>query len=294
MTPREPHVAGAFYPGSAGKCRDLIEQCMEGLGAGEASGARVVAGIVPHAGWIFSGPTAARTFDAVRRGGGVDTFLLLGAVHVWGVEAPSLYASGAWRTPLGDASIDDELAEALLARLAGELVEAPEAHQMEHSLEVQVPFVQHLFPEARIVPLMIPPEATAGKLGRKLARAVREVGGGKRIVALGSTDLTHYGPNYRFMPEGLGARALEWTKSKNDRRILELALEMKEDAIVAEAVGHMNACGPGAMAAACGFAHELGACAGRLLGHTTSFDVMPERQPSSFVGYASIAYDLAG
>ncbi|MBI3890913.1 MAG: AmmeMemoRadiSam system protein B [Candidatus Wallbacteria bacterium] len=291
MSVRQPHVAGSFYPGTASKCEEMLVRCLSTeavLGAGEH---RVVGGVVPHAGWIFSGPTAGRVFRAVQESGGADTFILFGAVHVWGVDRPSVYARGAWRTPLGDAPIDEELAAALLDTMSGFLVDAPEAHESEHSLEVQVPFLQHLFPAARILPIMVPPMAEAARLGREVARVVEASRGAKRVVALGSSDLTHYGPNYRFMPKGLGAGSLEWVKTQNDKRILDLAIAMKEDAIVSEAMGQMNACGPGAMAAACAFASQFGASTGRLVGYTTSYDVMPERQPTSFVGYGGVVYE---
>ncbi len=291
MSSRQPHVAGAFYPGTARQCEEMLDTCVGGgpfLAPGEH---RLVAGIVPHAGWIYSGPTAGKVFGAFREAGGVDTFILFGAVHVWGVEAASLWPEGSWISPLGEAFIDESLAAGLLDDLGERLVAEPASHRQEHSIEVQLPFIQRLFPEARIVPIMVPPLADAGDFGRAVARAIAARCGRRRVAAIASTDLTHYGPNYRFMPMGIGAKALTWVKEENDRRILELALRLEEDDIVDEAEASHNACGAGAMAAATGYAHQMGAASGRLLDYTTSYDVLPERNPSSFVGYAGIVFD---
>ena len=133
---RQPYARN-FYPGD---CRTQIEQFLKGYKPPEEP-VRVVAGIVPHAGWVFSGAVAAKVFKCISLKTRPDTFILLGAVHTWRPRGNSVYSRGAWTTPLGDVKIDEEVASALIKVLAGDVIEDPEAHAGEHSLEVQVPFI---------------------------------------------------------------------------------------------------------------------------------------------------------
>ena len=149
------------------------------------------------------------------------------------------------------------------------------AHENEHSIEVQVPLIQHLFPAAKIVPIACPPSADAPEIGRLVGRAIQN--SSADAVCLGSTDLTHYGRMYGFTPKGTDAAAIRWVSEENDRRMLDLMVRMDAGAIVAEASERLNACGPGAVAATLAAAAEMGATEGRVVQYTTSFDVMREK-----------------
>ncbi|MCD6519107.1 MAG: AmmeMemoRadiSam system protein B, partial [Anaerolineae bacterium] len=272
MPNRYPIVAGMFYPADRLSCLREVEDCLREAGTPRVQGT-IYGGIVPHAGWTFSGPTAARVFAALRAQNATpETIILFGAVHSWGVHQPSMYGSGQWITPLGPLSIDEELAQALLEAQVPHLINSPRAHAEEHSLEVQLPFIKYLFPDVTILPIAVPPFQGADELGREIARVVRALG--RQAPAIGSSDLTHYGPRYGITPAGLGEPALQWAK-ENDRRILDLMVELRAAEIVPEASTRHNACGAGAIAAAIGYAKELGARQGVLLHYTTSYDVMP-------------------
>ncbi len=288
MPTRSPIVAGMFYPADEPTCRRQVRTCLEALHI-EAPAGMVYGGIVPHAGWVYSGPTAGAVFQAIAAQEPPETFILFGAVHTWGVNDACLYGRGAWRTPLGELAIDEELA-ATLAAQAG-LADRPEAHAEEHSIEVQLPFIKYLFPSARIVPIAMPPLYTAHTVGQKVAQAVRQVG--RRAVALGSTDLTHYGPRYGLAPAGAGEHALTWVHN-NDRAILDLMVAMRAEEIVSEARSHHNACGAGAVAAAIAFAAEMGATQGVLLHYTTSHEVMPMGRATDMVGYGAVVFISPG
>jgi hypothetical protein len=198
-----------------------------------------------------------------------------------------VYGSGAWLTPLGEAPIDEELAQALLAA-NGEFIDRPAAHASEHSAEVQVPFIQYLFPQARILPIMMPPDQDVVSAGKSLARTISTAD--RRVVVVGTSDLTHYGPSfYGFAPAGTGQAALEWVRD-NDQRVIDLMLELKARKIVPETTAHHNACGGGAIAATVAAARKLGAEKGFLLEYTTSYDVRPQGIPSDFVGYAAVVF----
>ncbi len=287
MSTRKPSVAGAFYPGDAQEARRQIVSFLNQIEA--ASSGRVVGGIAPHAGWMFSGLTAAHLFRVLQEQASPDTVILFGAVHRWPLHAPALYGTGAWRTPLGDVQIDEELSRALLDADEG-LTDDPHAHDEEHSIEVMVPFVQHLWPEARILPIAMPPVQRASQWGRVVARTAQALD--RQSVAVGSTDLTHYGPRYGMAPAGTGQQGLDWAK-KNDRRLLDRVVQMDAEGVLEEAELHQNACGSGAVAATIGYARELGATQGSLLHYTTSHDAYPMGRPSDLVGYGAVAFASA-
>lgn len=242
---------------------------------------------MPHAGWSYSGPTAGRVFAALSAQDPPETIVLFGAVHRWGVRGASMYGSGSWRTPLGDLSIDVELAQEVLRSGGGAILDSPDAHAGEHSIEVQLPFIAHLFPGTRILPIAVPPSPDAHKLGAQVASAARTLG--RRTLAIGTSDLTHYGPRYGLAPVGAGDQALEWVK-KNDARLLDLTVQMRAAEVVEEAREHQNACGAGAIAASIAHAAELGATRGVVLDYTTSHEVMPVGRPTDMVGYAAIVF----
>lgn len=286
MSVRFPSVAGMFYPAREKACREQVEKCLAGVPPIEQEGL-VRGGIVPHAGWSYSGPTAGRVFAALSAQDPPETIVLFGAVHRWGVRGASMYGSGSWRTPLGDLSIDVELAQEVLRSGGGAILDSPDAHAGEHSIEVQLPFIAHLFPGTRILPIAVPPSPDAHKLGAQVASAARTLG--RRTLAIGTSDLTHYGPRYGLAPVGAGDQALEWVK-KNDARLLDLTVQMRAAEVVEEAREHQNACGAGAIAASIAHAAELGATRGIVLDYTTSHDVMPVGRPTDMVGYAAIVF----
>ena len=286
MSVRMPVVAGAFYPAAPAACRREVELCLQGV-EHPLFEKQILAGVVPHAGWVYSGPTAARVFAAIASQQHPETIILFGAVHRWGVNSPSLYPEGSWRTPLGDVAIDVELGQAILDEAGGLVASNAAAHEDEHSIEVQLPLIQHLLPEVRIVPIAVPPEATALDLGAYIARAVQKLG--RRVVAIASSDLTHYGPRYGFAPAGAGQRGLDWAR-KNDSQLLLLAQNLQAEELLLTADRQRSACGAGAIAAAITFAIGLGATRGELLHYTTSYDVMPTGQPSEQVGYGAVIF----
>lgn len=245
------------------------------------------AGIVPHAGWIYSGHTAAAVYRAMSFVP-TQTYIVLGAIHVPGVRRAALYPAGSWESPLGTMPIDAEQNRLILDAADGLVEENAAAHMFEHSIEVQIPFLQYVSPQSRLVALMVPPDDNASLLGRKLAEVVAS---NPAVRVIGSTDLTHYGrDNFGFAPAGSGPRALEWVKTVNDHAMVEAVLSLQADQIVTQSRRNNNACGAGAAAAAVACAKEFGATQGKLLHYTTSFDVMPERNPSDFVGYAAIVF----
>jgi hypothetical protein len=230
-------------------------------------------------------------FSAIKHvNGGVDTFVIFGAAHRYTGAAGAVYDVGRWLTPLGEVEIDEGLAGEIVA--AGLADSNVDAHRNEHSIEVQVPFIQHLFPDAKIVPVIVPPVEAAVELGDNVGAIIDGVTD-KKIICIASTDLTHYGPRYCFSPVGTGIDALKWASEVNDREFIDLALQMEPAKMLASAMENYNACGPGAAAAAVSVAKRLGKNKGVLLGHTDSNEVMKvkfDQSSDESVGYAGMVF----
>ncbi|MCX5645275.1 MAG: AmmeMemoRadiSam system protein B [Phycisphaerae bacterium] len=290
MQIRKPMVAGQFYPDDRETCLAQIHECLPTEVPQEGLPEPLVGGLVPHAGWTFSGALAALVFCAIQRGrGAVGTFVIFGAAHGYFGAQPVVDGSEAWDTPLGRTRIDESLRQTLLD--SGAAVVDSSAHRSEHSIEVQVPFLQHLFPDARLLPILVPVNNSALKLGRTLAEKTQ--GSDTTVVFIGSTDLTHYGPHYGFTPMGIGSEALHWASDVNDRQFIDLALGLEPERLLASALENGNACGPGAAAAAISAAQRLGAHKGVLLAHTNSNEVMLREMGTAgrdSVGYAAIVF----
>ena len=290
MHTRKPIVAGQFYPGQHDSCVDEIRQYLEQSTLSERLPETIVAGIVPHAGWTFSGQLAAMVFSAIKQQHEkVHTFVIFGAAHAYFGRTPALYEAGSWTTPLGEATVDEELAQALLSSAAA--VSNTQAHASEHSIEVQLPFIQYLFAGAKILPITVPPSDSAVVLGTSLGELISRAE--KKIVCIGSTDLTHYGPRYGFTPMGTGPESLQWAGAVNDKQFIDLTLKLEPQTMLTNAAENCNACGAGAAAAAVAAAKKLGKTEGLLLAHTNSNEVMLRRMGTSSadsVGYAAIVF----
>lgn len=288
MMIREPVVAERFYPAEAEPCRQALDRCFAQTESTVLSTTeQVFGGLLPHAGWPCSGAVAAAVFSACGGQPPPETVVLFGAVHRSRGKHPAMFATGRWQSPLGSIEIDSRLAERVLSHTSL-ILDDPYAHEPEHSIEVQVPFVQRTFPGSKLLPIMVPPIESAVEAGRCVAYTVQSYG--YRALMLATSDLTHYGQDYGFTPAGVGDRGLTWAKEVNDRRMVERIVALEADAIVAEATRHRNACGAGAIAAAIAAAQVLGAKRGVLLRHTTSREVLGPRSGDNAVGYAGIVF----
>lgn len=289
MNIRLPVVAGAFYEGSPTSCEHHAQRLLDSVNLPPNLPQPLYGGLVPHAGWSYSGRLAATTMQALAEHRPLETVVLLGADHSGAARQGEVYDSGVWRTPLGETPIDAELAAALIA--AGKSLRPnPLAHDREHSLEVQVPLLQLINPRVRIVPIAVPPTPAAAEIGRVIGRVLAEKF--PQAMVIGSTDLTHHGGHFGS-PGGHGRAGAKWSVD-NDRRMLDLIENMQAGETVAEANEHLNACGAGAIAAAIAATRELGATRGIVLEYTNSFEIIHARYPDdpddTTVGYASVVF----
>jgi len=285
---RYPTVAGSFYP-TGEELNMMLKEFFKDLGElGEKK--KITAGVAPHAGYVFSGFTASRTYKAIYEDGLPETFVVIGPNHT-GLGSPvAIYPEGEWTTPMGGIKVDEDLAKAI-ARHSG-IADLDEfAHKYEHSIEVQIPFIQYISQKAeeevRIVPITLglQDEEVAEDLGKAIFEASQELG--RDIVVIASTDMMHYGYAYGYVPfrargDDLLGRIKEW-----DFRIIQKILEFDHKGIFDE-IRKMDhtMCGPGGVGTAIVFSRLAGAVETEVLHYTTSFEV--SRSTDAVVGYVSI------
>lgn len=290
---RMPCAIG-FYPGDRETLLRTIEKCYLNPNGpnmrprvNQSGSRKIVAGIAPHAGYIYSGPIAASLYYQIAADGVPETFVLVGPVHGFGAGV-GVMKRGIWRTPLGDVGIDEEFSDALLGN-ADILAEDSSVHEGEHSLEVQLPFLQSLFGERfHIVPIATSlgdPE-TCAEIGKAIVKTITETN--RDTVIIASTDMTHYGINYGYAPVGMSpiGKILDWVKDIDSKAIENIKTldETKFLRFVSEK--QMTMCGYAPVAAAMVAARESGISKVELVKYATSYDTQGSRD--AIVGYCSM------
>lgn len=285
MKQRDPIASGMFYPSDPGELKELMEQLFtHRLGPGrkpqQPSGriAGVVGYVVPHAGYVYSGPVASHVYYDLSMRGLPDTIIIIGTNHT-GLGAPvSVFPGGSWRTPLGELKVDEEVAKAIVEN--SEIAELDiEAHLEEHSIEVQLPFIQYIYGDSvTIVPVVtgIHTPEVATDLANAITISLEKTG--RSAVILASSDFNHYDPH-------------EITVEKDQeaiQRILSLDVEGFYATILRRGV---TVCGPGGIMTLMQYARRRG-LRPRLLKYATSGDVSGDK--SFVVGYASILFEKQG
>ncbi len=276
---RPPTVAGKFYPESAAVLKLAIEKFMQ-----DALPAQVkepLAIVVPHAGYIYSGQICADGYSQVRRGA-YDVVVILGTNHTTpGMRKIALYPGDGFRTPLGIAPVDKETVAALIAA-DPDCAADNRPHSREHSVEVQVPFIQVLFPKAKIIPAIVgeADPALAGRFGAALAKVLA----GRRALIVASADLSHY-------PSAEDANAV-------DRKTLEAIASLDPTAFrttvrmqEANRVRGLDtcACGEAPIMAAMAAARAMGATGGQVVSYANSGD-LPIGERERVVGYGAVVF----
>lgn len=277
---RRPCQAGAFYAGTHESLKKQVEQCfLHELGPRKIpevaeTGPRQVVGLIcPHAGYMFSGPIAAHAYYELAIDGKPDVVVLLGPNHTGYGSALAVMNEGIWRTPLGDVEVDSAVANQIV-QVSGIVDVDDSAHSMEHSIEVQLPFLQYLYDSKfKIVPICFLMQDLSS--AREVGKAVGKVLASKNAVVIASSDMTHYEPQERA--------------ERKDRMALE-AVEAMDEAKFYSTVETQNitACGYGPIAALITASKALGAKEAKLLCYKTSGDIVGDY--SSVVGYAAVRF----
>lgn len=262
---RNPAVAGQFYPASS----SLLKKELKALMATEGEKENAIGVVSPHAGYEYSGIVAGSVLSSIVPKG---IYVLLGPDHTGMGKPFSIMARGVWKMPMGDVEIDSELANEIL-KSTDYVEEDDSAHSYEHSIEVEIPFLQYLKKNFKIVPIIIS-RSTLGvyrAIGRAIGKAVERVGKGAVIIA--STDLTHYEPQESAVHK--------------DKKVIEVILELDEETLVSK-VEEMNVsmCGVAPTAVMLTAAKYLGATSAKMVKYQTSGDTSGDY--TSVVGYAGI------
>ena len=273
---REPAVAGMFYPDKPDILSRDVKRYLKNAKKEKIEG-EIVALLSPHAGYMYSGQVAAYAYKLIE-GKDLDSVVMIAPSHQALFKGASLYDRGGFRTPLGVVPIDVELSKRLMERRK-EIQFLPEAHAQEHSLEVQLPFLQSVSKSFKLVPIVMEPY-WSWETCQSLASAIAETVKGKKVLLVASSDLSHYHPydpavrldqmvlNHieRFDPEGLYR-------------------DLKEN--------RCEACGGGPLISIMLAAKAIGANRGRVLKYLNSGDVTGDR--SRVVGYgAAVFYKTIG
>lgn len=268
---RNPYVAGYFYPGSAAEIKAMMAKFIDKSAPRE----EVVGLLVPHAGYQYSGAVTGATVSRIKF---KDTFIIMGPTHS-GLGKPfSVWTEGVWKTPLGEVAVDAELAKKMVA-VSEHLEEDYQAHREEHAVEVQIPFLQYIKPDVRIVPVILAsaPAAVYKEIGRDIARAIKELK--REAIIMASGDMTHYETHDIAMEKDMKAveAMLALDEDELTRRYRELDISM---------------CAYGPAVCLIAAAKELGADDAELVMYRTSGDATGDK--SAVVGYAGVIFKKGG
>lgn len=271
---KPPAVAGSFYPADVDELVRVLDGCFISHPLGPL-GAKsplpgLIAGMVPHAGYIYSGPCAAHFYSCLDAD--IRRVVLLGVNHRSRGSRAALSPWDSWRTPLGDVQVNRELTEMLASRVPW-LIYDSAGHESEHSIEVQLPFLQRTVEEFTFVPISLSHLSSEEclELGIAIFNLLQATPGKSLVIA--SSDLSHY-----FSPE---------QTEKLDRLALDQILNLNSEKLIGVvAQNSITMCGVLPAAVMLNTANAAGANRARLLKHCHSGDVTPMRE---VVGYASVA-----
>ena len=268
---RQPAVAGRFYPANAQRLRAEVETYTAGpAGAVAEAKIRALGCVVPHAGYMYSGQVAGAVYRRLQL---PRRYVILCPNHTGRGEPLAIMSDGAWHTPLGDATVDSELAEHLKSHLPL-LAEDSEAHRYEHALEVQLPFLQVLAPGFRFVPITVGTSnfEALSALGVVIGNALAQLP--EPFLVIASSDMNHYESD--AITRVKDRRAIDQLLALDPRGLYDVVRE--ED---------ISMCGYGPAVVMLTAARKLGATQAELIRYATSGDVSGDK--GMVVGYAGIA-----
>ena len=275
---REPAVAGTFYPSNPDTLASDVRGYLTKAKKEDIEGG-IIALISPHAGYPYSGQVAAYAYKVVE-GMDFDDVIVIAPSHQWPFEGASIYHRGGFRTPLGVVPIDGEMCDEIIA-VDRRFQFIPEAHAGEHSLEVQLPFLQVCLKGYKLVPIVLmggPDFEMCESLGKAISKAVKD----RNCLIVASSDLTHsYDYKQVVAQDGILARHIDQFDIEG------LAEDLRK--------GRCQACGEGPILSAMIAARTLGGNTGKVLKLTNSGDVTGDKRPGNYtVGYLAGVFYRAG
>jgi MEMO1 family protein len=283
MALREPDFAGAWYPDDKNKVLRTIKDWEKGFKQPKVLKGDLVGGIVPHAGWVYSGRLACNVIKVLSEHCKPDTVVVFGT-HMSPGMRPVVLMKGEWWTPLGNLSVDTDIIGSLEGKFKFD-EESPEFHDQDNTIELQMPLIKNYFPNVKVVTIGAPPTDASFEIAEAIVTEAKKQK--KKLAVIGSTDLTHYGSNYGMTSKGVGKEAVKWVKEVNDKKVIDLMVALKDKEVREEALDHHNSCCMGAASTALHVGKLLGAKKGEALDYYTSYDVDPA---ASFVGYVGLVF----
>ncbi|HZK40532.1 MAG TPA: AmmeMemoRadiSam system protein B [Atribacterota bacterium] len=275
---RKPAVAGSFYAGDLKSLNRQIENCfLHKIGPGEIPLVNperknnIIGLISPHAGYMYSGPVAANGFYKIALDGKPDTIIILGPNHRGFGEDISIMAEGKWETPLGELKIDTDIAESIL-RNSKIIKNDKKSHQFEHSIEVQLPFIQYIFGKnIKFLPICMTRQDINTDI--EIAQSICSSVADKDVLIVASSDFTHYEP--QEYAKKMDKQAINAILNFDPKRLYDMIYQQ-----------NLSMCGPGPITVMLNICEKLGAKKAELLKYATSGDITG--MYDQVVGYASI------
>lgn len=279
MRIRKPVLPSGWYPASPASIEAFIAKTRGKLQADPAFHPNAEASVVPHAGWTFSGTIALS--GLLRLQPDPETVIIFGG-HLGPGNQPLMLMDDGVETPLGIMPVDISLRNLILDKIPCRA----DIYQ-DNTVEVQLPFLHYLFPDTQLIWMRLPASLESFSIGKTIAHIVAAQH--KNVRVIGSTDLTHYGPNYDFTPKGNGEEAYQWVTKINDAEFIRAVLSMDKEAVLRKATEDYAACSVGAVLGTMGYCEGQNLKRPELVSYGTSREVYAS---DSFVGYASIIWPL--
>lgn len=278
MQVRDSVVAGAFYPHNPEELKKVIKSFLDKV---KIEKKKIIGLVSAHAGYLYCGKSAASAYKSISNE--FETAIILGPNHS-GMGNGIATSSDSWKTPLGTIKTDEEFIKELTDSI---IIDDPTAHSREHSIEVQLPWLQYMFKEFKIVPIslnrMYFDVKTCREIGKKIADIAKKLK--RKIIIIASSDFTHYGPMYGYVPfTGSSEKVIKKIKEL-DMNVIKSIEELKPEDVIKKS-NDLTICGFGSIASMLFAAKELNAKKGELIDYSTSFDV--SRNMDAVVGYAGI------
>lgn len=276
MSIRRMMLPAGWYPKDKLQCEKTIKLFLSNYSSQIST--KLDSGIVPHAGWEFSGEVGVKVFYEIQKNykQTPEVVVLFGG-HMPPNTEPYILNYDFLETPFGEISVDKTMVKELKEKF---MCIDENFYFNDNTIEINLPFVKYFFPDSKIVAIYPPADETAELISEFISNKI------SNAIYIGSADLTHYGPNYGFNPAGVGIKGYQWAK-KNDKRLLDHILELDVDKIFTISANEKSTCSPGSIVAIMNIAKKHNKTKGYLIQYKSSYDIYPS---SSFVGYGGIVF----
>jgi AmmeMemoRadiSam system protein B len=281
------YFSGTWYPGSKKNCQNVINEFKCKTKIINDSNLFYKIGIVPHAGWFFSGQLTFNViYNLYLKNKKPDHIFIIGG-HLSQNDSIYILEECAIDTPFGKLKCKNNIIEKFFCNIPFKY-ENPESCEPDNTTELQFPFIKFLFDGIPVSVMRFPPNKKIFEIAEKLFDYITKKK--SNILVLSSTDLTHYGFRFNFLPAGVGKKAVSWVKNNNDKKILNEAINLNSSNVLKCAINDSSACCGGSFAFGVHLAKLFNLPYGKIIDYFTSYDIAPEPNITDFVGYGGIIF----